>query len=216
MKLNIALASMLAATSVSHFTLVGAPVDFAKDIKPLLEQSCLKCHGTEKPKGGLRLDTRANAIKGGDDGTALVPNKPQESPLYTTTILAADHDDVMPPQPKERKLTKAETDLLKAWIEQGAVWPDDVKLSAARKVDFVKDIQPLFEVNCVSCHKEGNKKGGFRIDTEELAFGGGDSGKGIVPRQPKDSSVYTSTIVSTNDDKLMPPIGKGGPLTKEE
>ena len=88
---------MLAAAGVSHFTLAAAPVDFTKDIRPLLEQSCLKCHGAEKPKGGFRLDTRANALKGGDDGTALVPNKPKESPLYATTILPADHDDVMPP-----------------------------------------------------------------------------------------------------------------------
>jgi len=203
-------------TAVPLLLFAADPVDFKQQVKPLLEQSCLKCHGTEKPKGGLRLDTRANAVKGGDDGTALVPGKPQESPLYTTTILADDHDDVMPPQPKERKLTKAETDLLKTWIEQGAAWPEDVTLSAVRKVDFVKDIQPIFEMNCLSCHKEGNKKGGLRMDTKELAFGGGDSGKGVVPGKPKDSLVYTSTIASTNDDRLMPPLGKGGPLKKEE
>lgn len=216
MKLNTIVASTLAWMGLSLFSFAADPVDFKKQIKPLLEQSCLKCHGGEKPKGGLRLDTRASAIKGGDAGTSLAPGKPLESPLYATTILAADHDDVMPPQPKERKLTKAETDLLKGWIEQGATWPDDVVLSAVKRVDFVKDIQPILEMNCVTCHKEANKKGGFRVDSKELAFQGGDGGKGIVPRQPDASHVYTSTIVSTNDDKLMPPLGKGGPLKKDE
>ena len=96
MKLNIVIASMFAAMSGSLFTFAAEPVDFTRQIKPLLEQSCLKCHGSEKPKGALRLDTRANAIKGGDNGTALVPNKPQDSPLYKSTILPAEHDWIRP------------------------------------------------------------------------------------------------------------------------
>ena len=194
----------------------AADVDFVKDVKPILEQSCIKCHGTEKPKGKLNLTTRADAIKGGDNGTSLVPGKPDESPLYKLSILPPDHDDVMPPQPKEKMLTKAQTDLLKAWIEQGAKWPEDVKLSASRRVDFAKDIQPIFEFNCVACHRDGHKKGGLRMDEKDLAFAGGDSGKGIVPGKPKESLVYVSTSVPTTDDRLMPPLEKNGPLKKEE
>src|SRR5688572_2166307 len=73
-------------------------VDFTREIKPILEVQCLSCHGAEKPKGSLRLDTRANALKGGDDGTSLIPGKPSDSPLYTSTILPPDHDDAMPPK----------------------------------------------------------------------------------------------------------------------
>src|SRR5215813_4703816 len=97
-------------------------VDFTKDIKPILELHCVKCHGPEKPKGKLRLDTREGALKGGDNGTALVPGRPNESPLYKSTILPADHDDVMPPA-KEGHLAKTETELLRVWIEQTASWP---------------------------------------------------------------------------------------------
>ena len=147
-------------------------MDFTKEIRPILEQSCIKCHGTEKPKGKLNLTTRAEAIKGGDNGTSLVPGKPDESSFYKLTILPPDHDDVMPPQPKEKMLTKPQTDLLKAWIEEGAKWPDDVTLSAVRRVDFVKDIQPILEFNCVSCHREGSKKGGLRMDEKEPGFCG--------------------------------------------
>src|SRR3989442_13401684 len=79
-------------------------VDFQKQIKPLLESSCLSCHGAQKPKGKLSLVTRAGALKGGDKGPALVPAKPRESPLYTATILTADHDDLMPPANKSSPL----------------------------------------------------------------------------------------------------------------
>jgi len=54
---------------------------FEKKIRPLLTTHCQDCHGEKKQKGGLRLDSRAAAIAGGDTGTALVPNKPEISPL---------------------------------------------------------------------------------------------------------------------------------------
>ncbi len=59
----------------------AAKVDFNLQIKPILEANCVRCHGPEKPKGHLRLDTRAGALKGGDNGTALVPGQPGQSPL---------------------------------------------------------------------------------------------------------------------------------------
>jgi formylglycine-generating enzyme required for sulfatase activity/mono/diheme cytochrome c family protein len=189
------------------------PIDFSKEIKPILEVHCLSCHGAEKPKGGLRLDTRANAIKGGDDGTALASGKPQESPLYTTTILAADHDDAMPP--KGERLLKEQTEKLRLWIEQGANWPEAEVLKQARKIDFVKDVQPILEFNCVACHREGHDKGKLRLETRELAIKGGDNGPGIVPFDSWKSPVYTSTTLPPDHDDLMPPSNKGGPLKKE-
>jgi formylglycine-generating enzyme required for sulfatase activity/mono/diheme cytochrome c family protein len=216
MKLNVALAAAAALAGSRILLAAAEPVDFTKQIKPMLEQSCIKCHGEEKPKGRLNLTTRAAALKGGDDGPSLVPGKPDESSLYTTTVLPLDHDDFMPPQPKEKPLTKAQTDLLKAWIEQGAPWPEGAPLAAVRRVDFVKDIQPIFEFNCVACHREGYAKGGLRMDTKDLAFAGGDNGKGVVPGTPKESSLYTSTTLDPDDDGLMPPKAKGGPLPKEQ
>jgi len=215
MKLKSGIAVAVTLMALPRFA-GAAEVDFVKDIKPILEQSCVKCHGAEKPKGRLNLLTRADAIKGGDDGTSLVPGDPAKSPIYTSTILPPDHDDVMPPQPKEKMLTKAQTDLLKAWIEQGAKWPEDVKLAAVRRVDFVKDIQPIFEFQCVACHREGHDKGGLRMDEKELAFAGGETGKGIVPGNPKASYIYTSTTKAPDAEGLMPPANKGGPLPKEE
>jgi len=154
-------------------------VDFVKDIKPIIELNCVKCHGPQISKGKLRLDTKEGALKGGGNGTALVPGKPDQSPLYKATTLSPDHDDVMPPA-KEGQLAKSQTELLRAWIEQGAYWPDGLTLTAVKKVDFAKDIQPIFEFNCVSCHREGHSKGGFRMYSKVNAFKRGYSEPGII------------------------------------
>jgi len=188
--------------------------NFALEIKPILESTCLSCHGPEKPKGDLQLMTRALAIKGGENGTALVPGKPAGSKLYTSTVLPPDHDDIMPP--KGGPLTRTQTEALRKWIEDGAEWPDSVALKQTKRVDFVKDVQPILELNCVACHREGHVKGGLRMDVRELAFKGGDNGPGIVVFRPKQSSVYTSTTLSPDDDGLMPPKNKGGPMAKEK
>src|SRR6266850_4733549 len=121
-------------------------VDFALDIKPILESTCLSCHGSEKPKGDLRLDTKAGAIKGGRKGTVLVNGKPDESPLYKSTILPAGDDDIMPP--KGSPLAKSQTELLRRWIAEGATWPAAITLKQTRRIEFAKDIQPLLEFNC--------------------------------------------------------------------
>jgi formylglycine-generating enzyme required for sulfatase activity len=199
-------------------TLVAAAdkIDFALDVKPLLEANCLSCHGPEKPKGDLRLVTRADAIKGGDDGAALVPGDSKKSPLYTSTVLPADHDDLMPPSNKGGPLPKDQTDLLASWIQEGAVWPDGLTLKQTKRIDFVKDIQPLLELNCVACHREGHDKGNLRLDVKSEAFKGGDDGPAIVPRRPKQSPLYTTTILPEDHDDLMPPANKGGPLPKDQ
>src|SRR4051812_49403465 len=56
-------------------------VNFSKEIRPIFEASCIKCHGRGKDKGGLRLDTRETLLKGGDSGAAIVPGKSAESYL---------------------------------------------------------------------------------------------------------------------------------------
>ena len=199
---------------LSFSAISAEKVDFVQEIKPILESTCLSCHGPEKPKGDLRLDTRADALKGGDQGPSLVPGKPQDSRLYTTTILPPDHDDIMPP--KGEPLTKGQTESLRRWIEEGAVWPDDLALKQVKRIDFAKDIRPILEFNCVSCHREGNDKGDLRLDTREMAFKGGEKGKSILPGRARESLVYTATVLPPDHDDLMPPSNKGGPLPKEE
>jgi len=117
--------------------------------------------------------------------------------------------------PKGDPLTKAQTEVLRKWIEQGAEWPENLKLDKIARVDFVKEIQPIFELNCVACHRDGYDKGGLRMDERALAFKGGDNSVGIVAFRPKDSAIYTSTTLPADHDDLMPPANKGGPMSKE-
>ncbi|MDG1893266.1 MAG: hypothetical protein P8L18_18360 [Verrucomicrobiota bacterium] len=91
---------------------------FATFILPILEERCVKCHGEEKQKAKLRLDSLAATLKGAEDEVIVVAGKPNESSLYKRVTLPADHDDRMPP--KGDLLSKAQTDLLKLWITSGA------------------------------------------------------------------------------------------------
>lgn len=97
-------------------------VEFYAKIQPILEASCLECHQGGKAKGGLHLDTRAGAIKGGkSDGPSIEPGRPDKSPLLAR-ILSRDPDEMMPP--KGHRLSKSDTDLITTWIREGAVWPE--------------------------------------------------------------------------------------------
>ena len=188
--------------------------DFEQEIKPILETRCLSCHVGEKPKGDLRLDSRENAFIGGENGPSIVAGKPLESTLYTLTVLPSDDDSIMPP--KGDPLTKKETDALRRWIEQGALWPEDLVLVGIRKMDFVKDIQPILELSCVSCHREGHADGRLRLDNKESALSGGSSGPAIIPGKARASMVYMTTVLKADHEDLMPPSSKGGPLKNEQ
>ena len=196
-----------------HSLTAADKVDFNSDIRPILESTCLSCHGETKQGGELRLDTQAAALKGSENGAVLVPGQPDKSSLYTTTTLDPDDDDVMPP--KGDPLTKVQTELLKQWIQEGAVWPEDLTLTQVQRINFVKDIQPILEFNCVACHREGEAKGELQLDTYAKAMKGGEYGPVLVPGHPDKSSLYTSTILEADDDDLMPPSNKGGPMPKE-
>ena len=206
--------ALTAAASLALVSTATAQVDFVKDIRPILEVHCTKCHAEDQKKGGLRLHTLADALKGGDSGTALVAGKSKESRLYTATTLKPDDDGFMPP-PKEGPLPKEHQAKLREWIDLGAKWPAGLKLGVVKKINFVKDIQPIFEFNCVACHRDGYIKGGLRMDTRELAFKGGENGVGVVPFQAEKSPVYTSITHPIEDERVMPPKAKDR-LTKEE
>lgn len=99
-----------------------ADIDFSKDIKPILEKHCIKCHGEEKDKGGLALHTKFHAFKEADSGeVVIIAGKPEESLIYKK-ITETDEDDIMPPK---GAMEKDKIALIKQWIKEGAVWPDD-------------------------------------------------------------------------------------------
>jgi hypothetical protein len=70
---------------------------FAKDIRPLFQASCMRCHGNDRPKGGLSLGSLAAVLKGGKDGQVVIPQKSAESPLLIA-VAQIDDDTAMPPK----------------------------------------------------------------------------------------------------------------------
>lgn len=135
MKLHTLSALVIAAllAPVAHAQ-DATTVDFAKQIFPILEAKCLKCHQKErtedgkliKPKHGLRLDNAEGMMKGGKEypNENVVAGKPDASWLLKTLSLPADDDLAMPPEGKADPVTDAEKALIKAWIEQGAKFGD--------------------------------------------------------------------------------------------
>jgi hypothetical protein len=99
-------------------------VDFARDIRPLLAGHCFECHGTEEESGGLRLDDRSRALAGGMTGPPIVPGDAAESLLWQ--FITGHNEDrvVMPPRGRGERLSAAECELVRKWIDQGAAWSE--------------------------------------------------------------------------------------------
>ena len=98
-------------------------VTYEADIKPIFEKSCVKCHGAEKQKGKLRLDSLAATLKGGEDGKVIEVGDSAKSMLVHNIAHVGDEDMFMPPPDNKDKiqpLTKEQVGLIRAWIDQGA------------------------------------------------------------------------------------------------
>ncbi len=125
MTVSIYLTLLIAAPAVA------APVDFVRDIQPILRQHCYECHGEQQQRSGLRLDLRSEAFKGGElYGEAILPGNPADSPLIQ--FVRDDEGDLVMP-PDDPRLSAEAIDLLTRWVEEGAVWPEGV--DTAKLVD---------------------------------------------------------------------------------
>ncbi|MFN0108663.1 MAG: DUF1553 domain-containing protein [Blastocatellia bacterium] len=118
-------------------------VNFERDIRPLLHARCVECHGPEKQQAGLRLDSKAGAIK----APIIVPGKSAESELMRR-VTSSDPAERMPS--KGAPLTAREIALLRAWIDAGAEWPETEKLASgeAKRAEKTNwwSLQPLANV----------------------------------------------------------------------
>ncbi len=119
--------SLLTLAALTFSVRAEAP-DFAKEIAPILEASCVKCHCEAKTKGKLRMDTKELAMKGGKNAKLIVPGKSAESAMIKALLLDPEDDDAMPPEGKAPRPDAAQIEILKKWIDGGAIWPDDLKL----------------------------------------------------------------------------------------
>ena len=99
----------------------GGAIDFTKEVEPILQKHCAKCHGPEKQKGEFRVDLRATLLRGGNSGEpAIVPGSVERSHLISL-VTGVDPEKVMPP--KGRRLTPGQIESIKQWITDGAPTP---------------------------------------------------------------------------------------------
>lgn len=114
-------AAILATVGVSLMA-QDSKVDFARDIQPILAENCHKCHGPDNQESGLRLDKKSSAIKGGERGAPIIAGKPSESLLFRA--INGGGEDVPRMPKKADALSNEKVALIRAWIEQGAAWPE--------------------------------------------------------------------------------------------
>ncbi len=186
---------------------------FTQKVRPVLAQSCYQCHTTEAA-GGLRLDSRAAVLKGGDSGPAIVPGDPDKSLLIQSVLQTGDLK--MPK--RSPKLSDGDIANLVEWVKRGGAWDSAeaampvVKLSAAEVKgtpgsDFFENkVRPILANNCASCHMDGATKGGLAMNSRADLLKGGDSGAAIIPGDPEKSLLLIS--VHQSPDLKMPKNGK--------
>ncbi len=130
----------------------AAEIDFVRDIRPTLQQHCVKCHGDKKQQGGLRFDSRAGAVRAGDSGEkSVVPQQAEQSELIRR-VASRDDDKRMPPEGDP--LSAKQIELLRQWINEGAPWPDEAGTRGSGRQEMVVtaedrqhwSFQPLHDV----------------------------------------------------------------------
>src|SRR5437867_3715825 len=134
-------AGWMAAVAWCAAARADSAVDFTRDIKPILDTSCVSCHGPQKQKGGLRLDVKAAAMKGGTSGVTILAGKGKDSPLVHR-VLGLGDEDRMPL--KKDPLSERQVQLITAWIDQGARWPEEAgaQVVEVKHWSFLKPVRP--------------------------------------------------------------------------
>ncbi len=118
----LGLSSGFAATEAAIPPAAGREIDFAADVQPLLAARCTGCHGAQQQMSGLRLDRKEAAMRGGYSGAVILAGNSAASKMIRYTA-GVDDKVVMPPAGEP--LTPAQVGVLRAWIDQGAPWPDE-------------------------------------------------------------------------------------------
>ncbi len=104
-------------------------VDFAKDLQQLFSERCFDCHGEKKQESGFRADSRAGLLKGGDNGPSIIAGESAKSILVQ--VLADTHSDIAAMPKKKEKFTPEQIGLVRAWIDQGAVWEGSAEMTVS-------------------------------------------------------------------------------------
>lgn len=186
---NTPLAAFMAvAAAATTASAVEAP-RFESHVLPVLERHCVVCHGADSPQAGLDLRSHEGLLKGGQSGPAIVARTSESSLLMAKIVSGA-----MPPG--DDRLDSGEIELIRQWIDE------QVDLSARVRAAVVteRDVLPIFQMRCVTCHGKRRQEAGLDLRTRESRLKGGKSGSALVPGKP-DQSLLLKRV----DAGEMPP-----------
>jgi mono/diheme cytochrome c family protein len=179
---------------------------FEKSVRPVLAGQCQSCHGADKQKGGLRLDSRDAMLNGGDSGPVIVPGEPEKSKLITAVHQTGD----APKMPPKGKLDETQIVALTNWIKQGAPWPDvkaDVRPSIVEHAGMVvtakdREFWSFRPVSEPAVPKIRNPKSEIRNDIDAFIQVRLDK-EGLTPSPPADKRTLIRRV--TFDLTGLPP-----------
>ena len=145
-------------------------INFKREIQPIISANCAfsGCHDAITAEDDVILDTYENIMK------EVIPFDPNNSELYES-IIETNPDDVMPPPPYDL-LSSAQINLIKDWINQGAM---DVVCGGCdtTAVTFSGDVYPIMQAQCLVCHNDNRQDGGVNLDSYDLIKARGSNGK---------------------------------------
>ncbi len=168
------------------------PVDFVKDVQPILRAHCIECHGADKQKGDIRLDLRSEVFHDDKDLWVIIPGDPEESLFLELMKLPADDDDSMPKN--EDSLPAEKIALLERWIKEGAKWPesaDRAVIEAAKKremprLEIPEESRVRRDRVLAALQKDRIPAGRLAVDTDAVEVNFSlqtkDAGDGVMQR----------------------------------
>jgi mono/diheme cytochrome c family protein len=196
---------------------------FTARILPIFQNNCIGCHGPEKQKSGLRLDSPDHILKGGDFGAIVVPGDTVKS--FLVQVVQYNGDVKMPPK---EKLSDEDIAAITDWVQSGAPMPGAAAPASAEAAAepvaqppveavaaaepaadtslFDTKIWPVLQQNCIGCHGPEKQKSGLRVDSLEALLKGGDFGPVLVPGDVEKS--YLVEVLKYKGDVQMPPKEK--------
>ena len=199
---------IIATTTIGSAVAADKPV-FEKDILPIFTRYCFNCHGKSSPQLGLDLRSARLTMRGSQNGPVIVKGSLEGSLLWQKVSTRE-----MPLELFKLKLSDAEIETIRRWIEGGATSNEPTELPADVQEQFTrfeKEIRPILAERCVTCHGADDPEAGLNLLSLESLVRGSESGPVIVEGF-SDKSVLIRKVSS----RAMPPPESEEPLTSAE
>jgi mono/diheme cytochrome c family protein len=217
MKKTLALLALVGSGLAAHPRLASAQSSnelFETRVRPILAEKCAECHSERRRRGGLRVSTLDDLLRGGRTGPAIVPGDPEASLLIQ--VVRHEIEDLEMPQDAD-PLSEREIAGLEEWIRMDAPWPEEAGAITFASVEsaggltpgartFVDRVRPVLEQKCFSCHTD-DERGGLRLDSRDRVLAGGGRGPAVIPGNAEES-LLVQALRHEHPDLRMPRNGE--------